>query len=401
MRIVHLSTSMPPVVMGGKEVVVANLVRAQKALGHDVRVVTRLRQAWAARRAGSPIAMLPLLPKPADRRDYNTGPGRRWLDAPSIAAYQLMHRFDVWHIHTVYPAAWLALPALRALNTPFVVTAHGDDVQKQVEIGYGWRTIPKHEARILRTLQVCPFMTAISDTIAQEYRAAGVPEERVVPISNGVDFSRLANGNTDRAAVRARHGVPVNAPFLITVGRNTRKKGYDLVPEIMAGIVARHPNAVWCLVGAGTEAIADQARRAGLGSCIRAIPPIRGPAGSTAAPPDDLVALLHAADVFVFPTRLETFGLVAIEAMAAGLPVVTTSAPGVADFVTDRVNALVGPVDDAAAMAEHIHQVLNDNGLRLSLLAAGHKTAQAYDWSAIASRYVQAYEWASRDGGRR
>jgi glycosyltransferase involved in cell wall biosynthesis len=103
------------------------------------------------------------------------------------------------------------------------------------------------------------------------------------------------------------------------------------------------------------------------------------------------VELYRSADIFAFPTLLETFGMVLVEAMAAGLPVVTTDAPGVRDVIAHGENGLQSPAGDADAVAANLERLLADPHERaryreLSLAAAG-----AYDWPRVVDQYRDFY----------
>ena len=106
-------------------------------------------------------------------------------------------------------------------------------------------------------------------------------------------------------------------------------------------------------------------------------------------PGDDreLVECYRRADVFVFASRQEGFGLPPLEAMACGTPVVTTDCGGNSDYAQDGANCLVVPVGDAKAMAMAIHRILVDASLALRLAEAGRITACRFTWDAMADRF--------------
>ncbi len=97
-------------------------------------------------------------------------------------------------------------------------------------------------------------------------------------------------------------------------------------------------------------------------------------------------------DVLVLPSRAEGFGLVLIEAMAAGVPVIATEAPGIRDVVIDHYNGLLCPLDDAAALARIIRRLLNDVPLREKLRRGGWESvARHYSWHSVLPRYEQLF----------
>ncbi|MBI4542764.1 MAG: glycosyltransferase, partial [Gemmatimonadetes bacterium] len=103
-----------------------------------------------------------------------------------------------------------------------------------------------------------------------------------------------------------------------------------------------------------------------------------------------LVAAYHAADVMVLPSRYEGFGLPALEAMAAGLPVVTSGTGGLREVVADA--ALLAEPDDASAVADAVQRALEDSATRDGLIARGLIRARAHTWEAAASRLQGMYD---------
>ncbi len=108
-------------------------------------------------------------------------------------------------------------------------------------------------------------------------------------------------------------------------------------------------------------------------------------------PDDDMPALYRAADVLAFPSEREGFGLVALEAMAAGLPVVASDLPVLREFLTPGEDCLMVPAGDAAALAAALATAAGDAPLRRRLAAAGPATAARFTWAAAAAAHEEVY----------
>ena len=108
---------------------------------------------------------------------------------------------------------------------------------------------------------------------------------------------------------------------------------------------------------------------------------------------DDLTLAqwFRAADILAYPSVKEGFGLVALEALAADLPVVASSIPVFSEFLTDHVNALLPRVCDPVALANSLEELILDHALRATLVAAGREVVPRYTWDASAARHAQLY----------
>lgn len=396
MKIVHFPSSFLPTI-GGAEIVVHNLALHQLRAGHEVAVITRW-GSWRAVASSVPYKVVPLLPRSMmvvhwTRRHGCDG---RWLIGKQLMLYQKRYKFDVWHLHTAYPAAFIALPMLKRARLPSVLTCHGADIQTSPELGYGSRLDPLIEQDTIETLLHIDRAVAISGSIRSEYLNIGVLPERIRDIPNGVDAARIKALQVHRRTVRDAMGWPMDKVILLTVGRNHPKKGYKLIPEVIRQVAAVRRDFLWVIVGRGTEPIGDLASQLGVSDYLTVVPEIArggtdGDHESLSLPSQGLIRIYKAADVFVFPSLLESFGIVLIEAMAAGLPIVTTDAPGCRDLVEHEVTGLVSPVGDTGSMAQNIRRLLADPALRGGLGENGVMRSAYYEWSAIASRYSQVY----------
>lgn len=232
---------------------------------------------------------------------------------------------------------------------------------------------------------------AVSQGVRQELIADyGTEPSRIRVIPNGVDLAEFAPEALApmRTEARARWGLPEGVPVALFVG-DFRRKG--LGPTIAALAATGHPEARLLVAGRGeAEAYRAQARSLGLGDRVvftGFLPEVR-PA-------------FAAADAFVFPTRYEPFGMVIAEAMAAGLPVLTTRRAGAAEWIQNgEEGLLVDDPADVAALAAGLGPLLRDAELRVRLGQAAQAKAQALGWDGIAKAYAQLYAEVLEAKGR-
>ncbi len=213
-------------------------------------------------------------------------------------------------------------------------------------------------------------VVAISDVIHRNVVAMHpIDPRKVVTIHNGVDPARFRPDPSARARLRAELGYSDDDVVVGIVGRVTPSKGHREFLEMAALLAPAHPRARFLVVGEATRgeesegrAILDGIAAAGLGGVVK-VTGFRG----------DVPRLLTAMDVFAFPSHNEAFGLALVEAMAAGLPTVSSDCDGVPDIVVEGVTGLMVPAKDGAALAAATARLLGDAGLRAALGRAGRE----------------------------
>jgi UDP-glucose:(heptosyl)LPS alpha-1,3-glucosyltransferase len=238
-------------------------------------------------------------------------------------------------------------------------------------------------------------VVAVSHRVRGELTAElGVDPKRIEVIYNGVDLDRFhPDGRIrHRRAVREAHGVPESARVILFLGTGYRRKGLDAALRAFSQSAA--PDR-WMLV-AGKDQSEGQYRKAaaGLGVGDRVV--FCGPATE----PERYYA---AADAFVFPTRYEPFGNVCLEAMASGLPVITTKVNGATEIVPDELRELIlDDPEDIDGLADRMKRLLSDPLLAGRLGEASRKAAAAFGWDENGRRMESLYRSiVSNKGGRR
>ncbi|MDA1347819.1 MAG: glycosyltransferase family 4 protein [Chloroflexi bacterium] len=375
--------------VGGYQVFAYNLLKGLAERGHSVTL------------------FVPGEERSRNRAFYNTLPFRaKALPRPSntLARYfpmalrsyiryqNTVNRFDIWQIVGSYPAAYIV--STLAGKVPLVLRAYGDDIQKDAGLSYGLRLDRRIEPIIVRTLKKMDRVVALTETIAESYRELDVPLSRIVEIPNGVDSARFS-AVSDTAATRRAWQVPSEATLLLTVGRHHQKKGYDSIPRIARILKDQGLSFIWLIVGAGTQQLDGLIRDAQVADFVKTHPAVQISDAEDGLvpkmPADRLVELYQAADIFVFPSLLEGFPRVLIEAMAAGVPVITTDAPGCREVVEHLRTGMVGAAGDDQAIAGHVKELIDDGGLRRRLGDNGLAEARKYDWETVVGQYEDLY----------
>ncbi|WP_246265701.1 glycosyltransferase [Aromatoleum diolicum] len=262
-------------------------------------------------------------------------------------------RMDVIDAHFGYPDGYAATLLGRWFRTPVAITLRGTEPRHS-------RT-PALKSRLARALGDATRVFAVSESLRSLAVQMGLAPTKVRVIGNGVDTLRFYP--LPRAQARAALGLPDQVPVLVSVGGLTERKGFHRVIELLPALAREFPGLVFLIVG-GASAEGDwrttleqQVKALGLEHVVRFL-------GVLA--PDELKVPLSAADVFVLATRNEGWANVFLEAMACGLPVVTTDVGGNREVVCRPELGVVVPFGDPPALQQAIEDALKrtwDRGL--------------------------------------
>jgi glycosyltransferase involved in cell wall biosynthesis len=293
---------------------------------------------------------------------------RRALDA---------ERPDVVHVQQAdFRPLYLRLAGATA---PVVTVVHGLGGLETGEHPAMRALLPEH-------LAAAAAVTAPSQALLDEARSLepSIGRARVIP--NAVDHGLFRPGDVAeaRSAVGLGHHT---GPVLLYAGRITEHKGASDLLEAFETIRGERPDAMLVMVGPwGLDA------------------PLPGPDSGVmvvdATPPERMPLWFSAATLTVVPSRYEGFGLVALESLACGTPVLATDTGGLPEVVDPRAGALAPP-RSPEAFARKALELLADPGARDTMSAAGLEVAARYSWSAVAAAYLALYAEVAgpHDGG--
>lgn len=233
-----------------------------------------------------------------------------------------------------------------------------------------------------------------ADRLADEF---GV-QAPVVP--NGVDADRFGGLAPGRAEAGRRMGWGDRCAVL-AVGGVQPRKGSRVLLEAFARARGRMPDGALLVVAGGDGLFTDPAAvRAWEDDALRLGLVVHQGSGAPddadvarigVVADDDMPVLYRAADMLAFPSTREGFGLAIVEAMAAGLPVVTSDIPVLAEFLRDDDDCLMTPVGDSGPLAQALVRLANDHDLRARLTARARETVARYTWAVTAERAEAVY----------
>ncbi|MDQ8150532.1 MAG: N-acetyl-alpha-D-glucosaminyl L-malate synthase BshA [Gemmatimonadota bacterium] len=289
----------------------------------------------------------------------------------------LAHELDLLHVHYAIPhatSAWIAKEMLREQGRalPVVTTLHGTDITI-VGQDHSYQAITKF------SIERSDRITAVSQWLKDETtRAFGCSDCPIEVIPNFVDptvFDRARYGD----ALRQELGG--GRPVLMHISNFRPVKRVVDVIRVFARVRAQQP-CVLVMVGDGPDrhAAEEEARRLGVAAEVRFLGKI-----------DTVAPLFAAADVYVFPSESESFGLSALEALASGVPVVAARVGGVPEVVRDGVTGALLPLGDVEGMSEAVRGFLDPSRWREASAAAAADARARFATGDVVAQYERLY----------
>ncbi|MEM1142995.1 MAG: glycosyltransferase family 4 protein [Pseudomonadota bacterium] len=390
--------------IGGREIAVNNLAGALFDIGIDVRVVgPRVVRGKAAVTRPFPVHRYPRAGRSRLQNQDRSALLQEWQMAAALTYDRLRWGADIIHAHSSFPGASIAARSLSVLpGARLVVTPHGIDINTDVEAGYGMRLNETLARKIDRSLKTAAAVTAISDGVRENLRRAGVPQEKLWRVDNGIDVDRFRDPVP--VNVRKVFGIPDGMKLLLSVGNYHPLKGQGVIIEALKSLGDRIPDLGLVIIGRGTEALRDQIDKAGLSQRVFLTGelPFKSSAVESSADAIDLIAAFYQqCDLYVAASKAEGaegLSLAVLDSFAAGIPLIATAISGNRDVVVDGVNGLLVAPGDASAIADAIARLLRDPVLCAALAAQGQRRADELSWRSVAKAYVKVYEAVLRKG---
>jgi glycosyltransferase involved in cell wall biosynthesis len=363
-KILMLSHEFPPV-GGGASPVVCELAKQLVRMGHLVDVVTMRYDALA--RAES-LEGVNVYRTPALRKRPDIGRAHElatYLPGALVKTLSLIRdrRYDILHCHFIVPGGPLAWAAGTLTRTPFIITCHGSDVPKHNPdrfvllhrlIAPAWRFLARRAPAL-----VSP-SAALKETILRS-----CPQAKVRVIPNGIHVRPSDPG--------------LKAKRILLCGRMFAFKGFQYAIEAVKGM-----DLDWCVDIVGDGPHLPVLRQMADGSKT----PIRFWGWLDKSDPR-WSELFDQASIFVFPSEAENFPSVLLEAMAARMAVITTTAGGCPEVVGEA--GLLVPPRDAAGIRGRLAELVSSARLREDLARAAQERVQLFSWPNVADRYLACY----------
>ncbi|MBE6405013.1 MAG: glycosyltransferase family 4 protein [Lentisphaerae bacterium] len=393
MKIAHIVRRFTFSEWGGTESVVWHIAKQQKAQGLEPEIICTA----ALDKIGSEVVegitirrfsyFYPYFPMPEkDKRVLDKKGGNPLVT--KLLQYLKRGAFDIFHIHAGGRIANYSIALGKKLDIPCIMSLHGGVCaipEKEMELmlkplkhkfSYGGiidrvcklRKAPESQADLLLALS-----TEEVRKLQERY-----PDKKVELFPNGI----LHRDLPDAGDFRKKYNIPENKKVILCISRIDYQKNQKILLELLQ----LHPDTHLLLIGPVTAAwyydeILAQTEKSGLKDRLTIIPGL-------APDSKELLQALKTAYCFILPSRHEPFGIAALEALDAEVPLIASNVGGLKDFLIDSKNALLFEDNNTERLCEAYDRL---ELLRDSLISGGKVTAQEYNWRSIAERLTSIY----------
>ena len=390
MRLLFISWEYPPNVVGGIGKHVSELVQAFLALPDEITtsfqldlltpqsgnapLVEELSKSVTVHRVEAPLVNpLDLFNSVVDNNRYLVSKARELHDN---VPYSLIHVHD-------WLTASAGIELKHAWKIPLVTTIHA------TERGRHHSHLPSETSHNINQLewQVCfeswRLIVCSSYMAGELRRFFDVPLDKVTLIPNGVDVTPFEFCSDERVRELRGRFAPNGERLLFYVGRITPEKGVQVLLQALPSILERHPNVRLLVAGRNSEQMQPLVDELGIGEAVELL-------GFVDSETRD--CLYRSVDAAVFPSLYEPFGIVALEAMAAGCSVIASEVGGLAEVVDHRRTGLTVRANDSQSIAWAVDQIFTDPVQAQAMRArALQEVTRSYNWGAIAASTVEMY----------
>lgn len=390
MRILVISHMFPNAMNQVYGIFVANQVQELLNLGHEVKVISPVPWSgkiikWAGEKWQN-YAKIPL----EEVRDGVQVFYPRYPVLPRKILYQyigwscywgirsLVKRiykrfpFEIIHAHTALPDGFVAGLLKKDFSCPVILTIHGQDIFSNVKMGKACRNA------VVQGLEGADRLVAVSTKLKREM-ASYVDQKKIQVVPNGIFVQGCQDDISDLQALYQEKKIILSVGYLIP------RKGHRYVLEALAQLVKEYPQLIYLIVGDGLEdaALRKMVRDYGLDDKVQFL----GRKSSK-----DVMRYMALCDIFVLPSWDEAFGVVYLEAMAQGKPVIGCLGEGIEDIVHPGVNGFLVPPKDGIQLTLTLDYLLRNEMVCTQVGQEAQKTVEErFTWFQVARELERIY----------
>lgn len=284
-------------------------------------------------------------------------------------------QFDIIHAHYAHPPGFVAVLLAKIMKKPVLITCHGSDIHEYTEINY---TNKLRKQRVLYAIKNATHLITVSHFLKRKIISLGINDEKIEVIYNGKNKEFYPRNKVE---VRRKLGLPLDKKIILNVGVLTPIKGTVYLINAFADLIKERDDLLLIIIGEGPlrSELENKARSLNLEQYVQFIGFV---------PNEELVFWFNAADLFVLPSLGEGFGIVIIEALSCGIPVVASNIGGIPEIINEDHLGILVPPENTKELSTGILQAINKKWNRNSLI----ERSKYYSWDNVAKLTSDVYE---------
>ncbi len=302
----------------------------------------------------------------------------------SKALKENLKQFDIVHLHefrTLQNAA--AYKYLTKYKIPYILSAHGSVLRL---MGKEFLKMLFDKSIGFKILKSTKRVIAVSKIEVEQYISMGVPADKIIVIPNGINLSEFNNAEQLKGKFRERHKL-ADKKILLFVGRLNAIKGIDFLLNTFAILTKDVKDTILVIAGPDDGYKNEIESRINLLNINDKVLLIDGLYG------EDKIAAMTDADIFIYPSRHEIFGIAPLEALMCGTPVIVTDNCGCADFLREANGGIVVKYQDISGLLSAIQDILNNKDNAKKKASRGSELVQKkFNWDEITKNMIKLYK---------
>lgn len=285
-------------------------------------------------------------------------------------------KFDIIHAHYAHPPGFVAVLLAKITKKPIIISCRGSDIHEYTVEDYPDKL---RRRRVLYAIKNADYLIAVSSFLKEQIISLGIHDAKVEVIPNGVKKEKFYPVNI--IVARKKLNLPESKKIILNVGFFAPIKGTIYLINAFADLIKKRNDLLLILIGEGPlrSELKDKVRDLNLFEYVWFAGYI---------PNKELVYWYNAADLFVLPSLGEGFGIVIIESLSCGVPVVASNTGGIPELISENNLGLLVPPGNIKELSNGIFQALNKEWDRNSLI----KRSKYYDWDYVAELTSNVYE---------
>ena len=298
------------------------------------------------------------------------------------------NNYDVFHFQLLNFKTLYILELLKDLGQKVVVTFHGVDIQIDNNIKYGYRLNKSYEKRLLNILTKTDKFISISENIKNDLLNLGINQNKIMMIPNAIEKEKFLQLEETKKSINKKI-------FLITVARFAKeKKGFDLIPKIAKLLIERKIDFQWTIVGYNSKSIRAIKEMNNFDEYFKYLDNIEN-LDEKFFPHNNLIKIYKDNHLYLNLSRIESFGVTIIEALASGLPVITFDTKGGNELIKNNFNGIVVKNLSPELFVDAINQYIKNTNLYEKHREKTISSIERYDLNSVALKTIESYKVVS------